>query len=128
MLKQGKKVLVIGIGPIISEALKASSELERQGINLAVASMGDFKPIDEEFLNKCIDDGYRNWISLEEHHQIGGLGTTLLEWINSKNIRDITLTRMGIGDHFIHKLGGQNYVRENERLTAEGIIKIARKL
>ena len=61
---------MLGIGPIISEALEAKERLKEKGINIAVASMGSVKPLDDKFLKQCISEGYTNWVSLEEHHKI----------------------------------------------------------
>ena len=128
LLKKGQKILVIGIGPIISEALKARVELQRQGINIGIASMGSVKPIDSEFLQKCVDEGYNHWISLEEHNKIGGLGSALLEWLNDKRVREVELRRIGIEDHFIHQLGNQKIVRAEEKIDANAIIDIVRSI
>ena len=40
LLKAGKKILILGIGPILSEALQASEILSEKGIEIAIASMG----------------------------------------------------------------------------------------
>ena len=71
LLKEGKKYLLIGIGPIISEGIDASKELADDGINLGVASMGSIKPLDSKFLKQCIENEYNVWITLEEHSKIG---------------------------------------------------------
>ena len=123
MLKSGEKVLLLGIGPIISEAIQARKILKEKGINLAIASMGSIKPLDDKFLRQCANEGYSHWITLEEHHKTGGLGSALLEWLNIQRINNIQLKRMGIEDHFVHKLGNQAYVRQIERLDAESIIQ-----
>ena len=128
LLKPGKKILLIGVGPILSEALEAHVHLKSIGINMAVASMGSIKPLDKKFLLKMVTEGYQSWITLEEHHQCGGLGTTILEWLSENEIRNINLKRMGIADHFIHKLGDQKYVREAEGINAKGIVSIAKML
>jgi len=128
LLKTGKDILLLGIGPIVSEALKASEELQKEGIELAVASMGSIKPLDEQFLKKRQAEGYRTWISLEEHHTAGGLGSTLLEWMSENNCDDVQLKRMGINDHFIHQLGSQKYVRDSENLTETSITKLLKSL
>ena len=128
LLETGKKTLLLGIGPIVYEALKAREELQKEGIDLAVASMGTIKPLDEEFLKKRQTEGYTTWISLEEHHTAGGLGSTLLEWMSNNNCNDIQLKRMGINDHFIHQLGSQQYVRDSENLTRASITKLVKSL
>jgi transketolase len=128
LLKQGKKILLLGIGPILSEALQASTMLEQQGIQLAIASMGSIKPLDHHFLQQCVAEGYSHWISLEEHHQTGGLGSALLEWLCDQQINTIALKRMGIDDHFVHQLGAQSYVRETEGLNAAAIANLVQSL
>ncbi len=128
LLKQGKKVLLLGIGPILSEALKARMMLEDQGIHLGVASVGSIKPLDHCFLQKCVAEGYSQWISLEEHHLTGGLGSALLEWLSEQQIKTIALKRMGIADHFVHQLGAQNFVRESEGLNANAIVNTVQSL
>ncbi len=128
LLKQGKKILLLGIGPILSEALKASMMLEEQGIQLGVASVGSIKPLDHSFLQQCVVEGYNHWISLEEHHQTGGLGSALLEWLSEQQINTIVLNRMGIADHFVHHLGAQNFVRESEGLNANAIVNLVQAL
>ena len=127
LLKHGKKILLLGIGPILSEALQASSLLEEKDIRLAVASMGSIKPLDHEFLRQCVAEGYYDWISLEEHHQIGGLGSTLLEWINIEAIDNIRLLRLGVPDTFINEIGSQDYTRDRIGINAAGIVKSIEK-
>ena len=125
MIKHGEKVLLLGVGPILSEAISARKKLEEEGINLAIASMGSVKPLDEAFLKNCIDQGYKKWITLEEHFKNGGLGSAILEWLNENNENSITVHRIGVEDHFIHKLGNQKYTRTNEGLSCQ---EIARKV
>ena len=103
--------------------MQASTKLKQQGIQMAIASMGSIKPLDNSFLHQCVAQGYSHWISLEEHHQNGGLGSALLEWLSERQINSIQLKRMGIADHFVHQLGNQNYVREAEGLDANSIAR-----
>ena len=128
LLKSGSKVLVLSIGPIISEALEASNNLEKEGISVAVANMGSIKPLDSSFLKQCVETGYKQWVSLEEHHKTGGLGTSILEWLSENNADDIRLKRMGINDKFIHSLGTQDYVRKAEKINAEAIEKLIKSI
>ena len=45
-------------------------------------------------------------------------------FISEQPTNTITLKRMGIGDHFVHQLGAQNYVREAEGLNATAIANL----
>ena len=52
----------------------------------------------------------------------GGIGSALLEWINDNGLSNkVTLKRIGINDHFIHELGNQSYVREQNGIDAKSI-------
>ena len=85
LLKKGKDFIILGIGPILNEALKASELLNNFGLDVAVASMGSVRPLDDEFLKEIKNKYFRKWISLEEHHINGGLGSSIMEWIFEKN-------------------------------------------
>ena len=122
LIKHGKDSLIIGIGPIISEGIEAIEKLSSEGINVGIASMGSIKPLDEDFLLQAISDGYTKWISLEEHYISGGLGSTLLEWLNDNDYLDtVKLKRIGICDEFIHELGRQSYIRNIKKIDSKGI-------
>ena len=127
-LASGEKILMLSIGPIVTEALKAREALMSKNIRIAVANMGSVKPLDQRFLKQCICEGYSHWITLEEHHRTGGLGSAILEWLSEEDAENIKLTRIGIEDHFIHKLGSQEYVRNAEGLNSISISKLVESL
>ena len=78
LLKSGRNVLLLGVGPILSEALVAQKELQAKGIEMGIACMGSIKPLDTKFLHSMVAENYLKWISLEEHHQSGAWA--LLFW------------------------------------------------
>ena len=128
LLKEGREILLLGIGPILSEAIIARSILENKGIKLAIASMGSIKPLDNDFLRKCVLKKYEHWITLEEHHESGGLGSSVLEWLSEQRINNIHLSRIGIKDHFVHKLGVQSYVRKSEGIDSDSIVELVKSI
>ena len=121
LLIDGNDYLIITVGPIVSEALSAASILNDHGISIAVATLGGVKPIDINFLKRMIKKGFKKWITLEEHSIVGGLGSTVLEWV-SENNNMIDVCRLGISDSFIHELGSQSYVRGKLGIDSFGII------
>ena len=53
---------------------------------------------------------FKTWVTLEEHGIIGGLGSTILEWLLDNNLLDsVKLKRIAIQNEFIHELGDQIY-------------------
>ena len=49
MLRHGTDLLVLGLGPILGEALQAAQIVSQQGYSVAVASLGGVKPLDHNF-------------------------------------------------------------------------------
>ena len=123
LIKPGKKYLLLGIGPILSEAIKARKILGKRGIELAIASMGSIKPLDENFLRKRVKENYSHWFTLEEHQKQGGLGSTILEWMNENSIADIRTKAIGIENKFINELGPREYSIAREGIDSFGIVK-----
>ena len=84
--------------------LKECYRILRSGSKIRIAT-----PNLMHFLNLFNDSQgnqeYKKWISLEEHHKSGGLGTALIEWLSDHNQKRIELHRIGIEDHFVHELG-----------------------
>lgn len=121
-LKTGKDYIILGIGPIVQEALEASKSLKCHGLDLGVASMGSLRPFDYKFLNDIRNKEYKNWITLEEHYISGGLGSIVLEWLHENKLsEEIALHKLGIPNEFIHELGTQKYIRNKLGIDSNGI-------
>ena len=129
MINQGKDCIILCIGPIIEEAIKARDKLKGDNVDLGIASLGGIVPLDENFLKDIISRKYKTWITLEEHYNIGGLGSTILEWLNdNKLLNSINLYRMGSPKEFIHELGDQHFTRNQLGLDANSIVDFVKRL
>lgn len=126
LLRDGSDLLVVGVGPILGEALKAADYLAGEGFSVAVASLGGVKPLDETFL-KSMAERFPCWLSLEEHGITGGVGSALLEWISERDAHPIRLKRLGVRDVFLHELGNQSYTRQQLGLDADGLARTFRQ-
>lgn len=120
-LRKGTDLLVLGIGPIMGEALQAANQLSAAGHSIAVATLGSVKPLDLDFLHS-MKSTFTHWVTLEEHGLTGGCGSAISEWITDNNVSNISLHRLGIPDIFIHKLGNQAYTRKRYGLDAAGLV------
>jgi len=125
LLRDGTDLLLLGVGPILGEALQAAEALAPTGISVAVASLGGVKPLDEPFL-AAMAERFPHWLSLEEHGITGGLGSALLEWLADRNGLAIRLLRLGVPDAFLHELGNQAYTRHQLGLDAGGLAQTIR--
>jgi len=78
ILRAGKDVTIVGCGWILSEAILASEDLAKEGIECEVINMHTVSPIDTETLvgsvNKtgCV-------VSVEDHQVEGGLGSAIAQ-------------------------------------------------
>jgi transketolase len=125
LMRDGTDLLLVGVGPILGEALQAAEVLAPMGISVAVASMGSVKPLDEPFL-AVMADRFPFWLSLEEHGITGGLGSALLEWLTDRDGQAIRLRRLGVPDAFLHELGNQTYARHQLGIDAGGLAQTIR--
>lgn len=121
ILREGSDVLLIAIGNMVRETLKATQSLSAQGIEAAVINARYVKPLDEELI---LDYARRtkNVVTIEEHVLMGGFGSAVLELFEAAGLTDVKVKRIGIPDEFVEH-GKQNILRANYGLTAEGIIE-----
>ena len=70
ILKEGKDILIIAAGQLVSEALDCAEELEKEGYSVEVIDMFTIKPLDEKLLikEKMIEEE----IQRLQHTTIGG--------------------------------------------------------
>lgn len=120
LLRDGEDLLLVGVGPILGEALQAAEAVSASGLSVAVASLGGVKPLDGAFLGEMVRR-FPRWLSLEEHGITGGLGSALLEWLADHHPGSVTLRRLGVPDIFLHELGNQTYTRHQLGLDADGL-------
>jgi transketolase len=115
----GTDATVIATGLMVSEAILAKEELEKQGINIRVVDMHTIKPIDKELIVKCAKETKRI-ITIEDHSIIGGIGSAVCEALCEEY--PCKVTRMGMKDTF-GKSGKAEELLEYFGLTKDTIIK-----
>ena len=120
---EGTDATIFATGVVVSEAIKAKEELEKQGINIRVVDMHTIKPIDKETIIKCAKET-KKLISIEDHSIIGGLGTAISEVLTEEF--PTKLIKIGIKDTF-GKSGKATQLMEYYGLTAENIMKIVQE-
>jgi transketolase len=115
---------IIGCGPILYEALKASRELEDEGVSVTVANMHTVKPLDEDFLLRFAKDKKRIVI-VEEHQKHGGLGSAIAEFLSAN--MPTPLEFISVDDRF-GQSGTPKELYEEYGLTSEHIKEKVRKV
>ena len=125
ILKEGKDVLIISAGQLVSEALDCAISLEKQGISAEVIDMFCIKPIDRDLIlseaktKKLV-------MTLENHSIIGGLGSAVAEVIAENGIA-VKFKRIGMNDRF-GEVGTADWLQKKFKLTAEDLEAEIKKL
>ncbi len=123
---EGEEATVFATGDVVSEAIKAKEELEKQKINIRVIDVHTIKPIDEQMILKCAIETKR-LISVEDHSIIGGLGSAISEVLTEKY--PTKLERMGIKDTFGKSGKAEellDYYKINTNAIVDKIIEITK--
>lgn len=99
MLRDGKDVALLTLGPVADDALSASVELSASGIDAMVYDMIYAKPLDTEVLEKLGRAGLPI-VTVEDGTVVGGMGSAVLEWLSEHGYTN-RVVRLGIPDRFI---------------------------
>lgn len=120
ILKEGKDILIIAAGQLVSEALDCAEELEKEGYSVEVIDMFTIKPLDEKLLIKEAK-GKSKIVTIENHSIYGGLGSAVSEVIAENGI-SVPVKRIGVKEKF-GQVGTAEFLQEEFGLTAKQIKK-----
>jgi len=125
IMKQGKDILIIAIGPIVYQALQAAKDLEKKNLSVCVVNARSIKPLDEKTIINLAKK-IKKIITIEENTTEGGFGSAILELLEKNNIK-AKVKRIAIPDRFIEH-GPQQQLRKDIGLTKNNIIKAIKEL
>ncbi|MCX7695397.1 MAG: transketolase family protein [Caloramator sp.] len=123
LLKEGKDVTIFATGIMVSEALKAAEELQKEGIDAEVVNIHTIKPLDEEAVVNSVKKT-KAAVTCEEHNIIGGLGSAVCEVLAEKCPAPVK--RVGIKDTF-GESGKPAELLKKYGLTKNEIVKAAKE-
>lgn len=118
ILKEGKDILIIAVGQLVSEALDCAEELEKEGYSVEVIDMFTIKPLDEKLLIKEAKEKSKI-VTIENHSIYGGLGSAVSEVIAENGI-SVPVKRIGVKEKF-GQVGTAEFLQEEFGLTAKQI-------
>lgn len=96
MVRDGKDVVVFASGIMVSQAVKAAEELEKQNISVRVVNVSTIKPLDTVALNEYTK-GVKGVVTAEEHNVFGGLGSAICEALSTSRL---PIEILGVSDTF----------------------------
>jgi 1-deoxy-D-xylulose-5-phosphate synthase len=126
VLAEGHDGLVIACGTLLGEALKAATELHREGIEVGVVNARFVKPLDPVALAERLE--VVPWcVTVEENTLMTGFGSAVLEARNDAGIAPPTIVRLGLPDRFVEH-GERSELLADLGLDASGIAATCRRL
>jgi transketolase len=123
IIDKGKDVLIITMGSIATEVVKAAEILKKKGIfcTIMVISCISPPPI-SDILDTLKQFSFA--ITVEAHYIIGGLGSFVSE-VTAEHGLNCAIVRLGIKNKPDGFTGSQSYIYHLYGLTAEGIAETA---
>jgi transketolase len=122
LIKEGRDITIITTGDILGNVIKAEKKLSECGINARIINMHTVKPIDEEIILKSARET-KAIFTVEEHSTIGGLGSAVAEILSGISHSSILFRKIAVPDRFVKEIGDQEYLREKNNLSVNGIFK-----
>jgi transketolase len=96
-LREGKDISLIACGVMVSRALEAALQLEKEGIDAGVVEIHTLKPLDRELIQQCASTT-GHLVTIEEHSIIGGLGSAVSDAVSA--MTNVRTKAIGIQDRF----------------------------
>jgi transketolase len=120
-MREGSDVCLISTGNVMSLTLTAADQLGADGISARVESFHTVKPLDTARLAELFVR-YRVVASVEEHSRIGGLASTIAEWLVAQKRQKGVFLGFSLADRFLHEVGSQDYARRQLGLSPEIVV------
>ncbi len=125
VVREGRDVVVFGLGKPAYAALDAAEKLADYGIDCGVVNPLFVKPLDVDLLLDAARSVGRI-VTVEENVLSGGFGSAVLEALAEAGLEDVSVHRIGLPDSFIEH-GTAADQRHRLHLDAEGIAEQVRE-
>ena len=119
MISEGKDLAILTIGSM-GEKVKSIAK-KRPDLNFSHFDMRFVKPLDAALLDHIFSN-YNKIITVEDGVVLGGFGSGVLEYWNSKDDRQLKIVCLGIPDAFVEH-GNIDQLYESIDLDENGILK-----
>lgn len=125
VVREGKDVTLIGLGPMVYTCLLAAQELRYLGVDAAVINLRYVAPLDRELLLHYAKLTSKI-ITVEDHVLKGGMGSAVLELLEEEGVGGVTMERIGYDDFVVQ--GSIAELHAIYGLSVKGIVQAAQRL
>jgi transketolase len=123
ILREGKDLILIAMGPAAIEALAAAGRLEESRLSACVAVVPTLAPAPAEDLARILRS-FSFAIAIEAHSVVGGLGSLVCEVV-AENGFGCRVVRLGVRQTPNGTCGSQSFLHNAHGISAEGIVAAA---
>jgi transketolase len=109
---------------MVSKALEAAGQLEKEGVSAKVVNVPSIKPIDSAQVAE-VANSVKAVVTAEEHSVLGGLGGLICEIVSGLAPKKVV--RVGIQDTFGSSAQDYDTLLNAYGLTAQAIVDAAKK-
>ncbi|MBU1155455.1 MAG: 1-deoxy-D-xylulose-5-phosphate synthase, partial [Proteobacteria bacterium] len=124
--RQGKDVVLIGIGVGVGAAMQAAQALAQEGVDAAVVNARFAKPLDEDLICDLAQSCGRV-VTVEENEANGGFGSAVLELLAKRGLYGVKVKVVALDNTFVEH-GSQAQLRHIYGVDAEAVAAAARQL
>lgn len=121
VLKEGEDLCILATGNMLGRAREVCRLLEESEQRPTLVSMHTLKPFDEESLRRCAGRCARV-VTMEEHSEIGGLGSAAAEVLLQMGWHGRFL-KVALPDRFCRDIGRAEYLREKTGLSTGQMVE-----
>jgi transketolase len=122
LISNGRDLTLISTGSLLATAVRVAERLAEERIQARLLSMHTVKPLDTEaVLAAARETGAI--VTLEEHSEIGGLGSAVAEVLADSDQLRVRYKRLALPSTFSPHVGSQDYLRAQHGLSEEGILR-----
>jgi len=125
VLKEGRDVAILAIGPMVYPSLAAAQELRHKGIDAAVINLRFIQPLDTELVLRFARLTNR-LVTVEDHMLSGGMGSAVLEQLADHGLTNVAVERLGYRDYVGQ--GPIPILQQSHGLSVKGIMAAAERL
>ena len=114
-------VMIISTGIIAHKVLEISGILKKKKLNIGVMDIYRLKPINELLLLSTINK-YKSIVTIEEHIEIGGLGSIIGDLL-AKTCTSLKFKKISLPDSNIFVYGDRDYILSKMNLDSKSLLK-----
>lgn len=122
-LSEGDDIVMVAMGPLVTEVLAAAKALEQQGIGCTVVVVACLNPAPVADLVKILSR-FRIALTVEAHYIVGGVGSLVSEVVAESGI-NCRVVRCGVRTSPDGVGGSQRYLQGIHGLSQEALVQTA---